>query len=141
MKTCSQNDLVNRKLTVREDVTMMEKYTWDGPGEVRKQMNRQAVKKEGFFYHPPFIFCFWTFIRFSLKTWLLYFKNLYLLLKSQIPSHVIIIHYSLITIVCFFCLPLFAISLTRKSWIALGSHLTTRLLALQVIHTWHLSNA
>lgn len=33
------------------------------------------------------------------------------------------------------------ISLTRKGWIALGSHLTTRLLALKVIHTWHLSNA
>ena len=28
-------------------LTMMEKYTRDGPGEVRKQMNRQAVKKEG----------------------------------------------------------------------------------------------
>lgn len=49
-------------------LTMMEKYTRDGPGEVRKQMNRQAVKKQGFFYHLPFIFCFWTFIRFSLKT-------------------------------------------------------------------------
>ena len=98
-------------------LTMMEKYTRDGPGEVRKQMNRQAVKKEGFFYHPPFIFCFWTFIRFSLKTWLLYFKNLYLLFKSQIPSHVIIIHYSLITIVCFFCLPLFILYLSLLLWL------------------------
>ena len=34
----------------------------------------------------------------------------------------------------------FTISLTRKGWIVLSSNPTTRLLALNVIYTWHLSS-